>query len=348
MTKIDTSTWKEFQLSSIIEQMYICKSLDFGKLSEGKTAFVNRSAFNNGIQGYVEVEPYEQKNCITVGMVSNSKHAFWQEVDFVASQNILVLRNKKWSKNIGLFICSLINNYLKDKCEYNEILKKDTFDNVKVLLPIKEIEEPDWAYMENYIKDIEKRVSVSLTALQEVRVNTKSINVKEWKSFYLYDIFDIDSGSKLDKVKMDISEPKINFVGRSNFNNGITEKVNEIEGLKPYDKGNLTLALGGAYLGSCFVQKEMFYTSQNVVVLKPKNNISDNAKQFIATAIFKESQNNYKAFINELNRHIKTDFQIKLPVKSDGSPDYCYMDKYIESVYGGATNVLKVLTTLIN
>ena len=63
--------------------------------------------------------------------------------------------------------------------------------------------------------------------------------------------------------------PAINFVGRSNFNNGITQKVNEIHGLKPFDSGCLTLALWGAYLGSCFIQEEPFYTSQNVVVLIP-------------------------------------------------------------------------------
>lgn len=62
---------------------------------------------------------------------------------------------------------------------------------------------------------------------------------------------------------MDTTIPKISFVGRSNFNNGITQKVNEIQGLTPYDSGCLTLALGG-YLGSCFIQEEPFYTSQNV------------------------------------------------------------------------------------
>lgn len=45
---------------------------------------------------------------------------------------------------------------------------------------------------------------------------------------------------------MDTTMPVINFVGRSNFNNGITPKVNEIQGLKPFAPGCLTLALGGA------------------------------------------------------------------------------------------------------
>lgn len=142
---------------------------------------------------------------------------------------------------------------------------------------------------------------------------------------------------------MDTTDPKINFVGRSNFNNGITQQVNEMQGLKPYDAGNLTLALGGAYLGSCFIQEEPFYTSQNVVVLIPKKKITFEAKQFIATAIFKESQNNYRAFIKELNAHVKRDFVIKLPVLDDGNPDYDYMSKYMKDIQERTEHILTYL-----
>ena len=37
---------------------------------------------------------------------------------------------------------------------------------------------------------------------------------------YLYDIFDIDSGSKMDRIAMKFDNPTINFVGRSGINNG--------------------------------------------------------------------------------------------------------------------------------
>lgn len=103
---------------------------------------------------------------------------------------------------------------------------------------------------------------------------------------------------------MDTSVEEVAFVGRSNVNNGITARVKKIDGIEPYEKGNLTLALGGAYLGSCFVQPEDFYTSQNVVVLIPNKEMDFYAKQFIASAIFVESQNNYQAFIKELQNWI--------------------------------------------
>jgi len=112
----------------------------------------------------------------------------------------------------------------------------------------------------------------------------------------------------------------------------VTTCVDEIEGCKPYKAGNLTLALGGAYLGSCFVQDKDFYTSQNVVVLIPKFDMSFNVKQFICSMIFREGQTHYKAFIDELNRHIKTDFTIKLPVDRNENIDYEYIEKYMNTI----------------
>lgn len=53
----------------------------------------------------------------------------------------------------------------------------------------------------------------------------------------------------MDKVKMTELNPEVNFLGRAN-NNGITTRVDKIMGVEPYEAGNMTLSLGGEYLGS--------------------------------------------------------------------------------------------------
>ena len=213
---------------------------------------------------------------------------------------------------------------------------------LKIKLPVDINGNPNFAYMEKYMQNLESAVSSSLTALRSAKSSKtcEKVDIASWKDFHLYDIFNIDSGTKLDKAKMDTTSDEICFVGRSGVNNGITQKVKCIEGLTPYNAGNLTLSLGGAYLGSCFVQEEPFYTSQNVIVLIPKANIGFYAKQFIATAIFKESQNNYKAFIKELNAFVKTTFSIKLPVKENDEIDYDFMEKFMLNKFMKAKNSL--------
>ena len=108
----------------------------------------------------------------------------------------------------------------------------------------------------------------------------------------------------------------------------------------------MTLSLGGEYLGSCFVQPDKFYTSQNVIVLKPKHEMSFSVKQFIATMVFRESRSYYKAFIDELNRHIKTDFSFYLPVNSMGEPDWAYMEKYMQMIMDNTKSDLSAMQSI--
>ncbi len=82
-------------------------------------------------------------------------------------------------------------------------------------------------------------------------------------------------------------------------------------------------------------------------VLIPKHAMSNNCKQYIATMIFREGRLHYKAFVDELNRHMKTDFSIPLPILDNGEIDWNYMDRYIEklknSVISNLTNICRII-----
>lgn len=162
------------------------------------------------------------------------------------------------------------------------------------------------------------------------------IDKSRWKEFHLYDIFDIDMGNKMDKGK--ISDGNIAFVGRTANNNGINAHVGRVVAhekygtVVPYKTGCITLALGGS-IGSCFIQEEPFYTSQNVAVLMPKTKQSEYALKFITSVITNSVlYGQYKAFTEELNKHIKTDFVINLPATPDGQPDWNYMESYMKKI----------------
>lgn len=178
-------------------------------------------------------------------------------------------------------------------------------------------------------------------------MNSK-LDITGWKRFHLYDdlLFSIDAGNKFDKSKMNVSNPEVDFVSRSNNNNGISCVVDRIDSVEPYKAGNMTIALGGEYLGSCFIQKNDFYTSQNVNVLIPKWDMSDYVKRYISLIIFKESRTYYKAFEDELNRHMTTDFSILLPIEATGNPDWVYMENYIKLIEKKAQKRINILLNL--
>ena len=185
--------------------------------------------------------------------------------------------------------------------------------------------------------NLEAKVADSLTLLQAAKdAEKKKVDTREWGEFHLYDIFSISMGNKFDRSKMCEVDEGINFVGRSALTNGVACTVTSVEDKKgntvqPYPAGDITIALGGS-IGAAFVQDREFYTSQNVCVLHTDDHsITERAKWFVSASIT-ASCGNYEAFTDELNRHIRTDFIIRLPVDKTGQPDWAYMEEYMRKV----------------
>ena len=177
-----------------------------------------------------------------------------------------------------------------------------------------------------------------------------NLNTSNWHSFLLKDLYEIKMGDKLDKNKMTQDCPSVNFVSRISYNNGVDTKVDLIDNLEPNKAGLLTVSLGGEYLGSCFVQKEPFYTAQNVAILSPRfPQMKISVNHFICSLVKFECKTKYYAFGRELNTHINKDFEINLPIVQDETgapaidethkyspegyvPDWDYMENFIDSI----------------
>ena len=353
--KIDINEWKEFKIGDLFD-IHPTKAYKMNNSSllaeDGINPVVVNSCYNNGIGGYTNYDCTEAGNMITFSDTTSADSIFYQKDNFVGYPHVQGMYpigeyKDKWSEYTYLFFVTLFREKaINLNYDYVNKFTRESAKEIMIKLPVDNKDNPDWNYMERYMKNIEEQSRESIRELNNCSEETNKIDIAEWGEFHLYDMFDIDSGSKMDKIAMKFDNPTINFVGRSGVNNGVTAVVDEVKDYVPYKAGNLTLALGGAYLGSCFVQEKDFYTSQNVVVLSPKEDISFYAKEFICAVIFKEGNTHYKAFIDELNRHIKTDFIIKLPVDSQGKPNYEYMDKYMVEVLNKTKNKLSCLNNI--
>ena len=353
--KIDINKWKEFKIGDLFD-IHPTKAYKMNNSSllaeDGINPVVVNSCYNNGIGGYTNYDCTEDGNMITFSDTTSADSIFYQKDSFVGYPPVQGMYpigeyKDKWSEYTYLFFVTLFKEKaINLNYDYVNKFTRESAKEIMIKLPVDNKDNPDWNYMERYMKNIEEQSRESIRELNNCSEETNKIDIAKWGEFHLYDIFDIDSGSKMDKRVMKFDNPTINFVGRSGINNGVTAVVDEVEDYAPYKAGNLTLALGGAYLGSCFVQEKDFYTSQNVVVLSPKEDISFYAKEFICAVIFKEGNTHYKAFIDELNRHIKTDFIIKLPVDFQGKPNYEYMHKYMVGLLNKTKNKLSCLNNI--
>ena len=358
MKKIDTSKWKEFVVGDLfdIHPTKAYKRINIELFEEnGTNPVIVNTGFNNGVGGYANLDCTEKAGTITFTdtAAKSTDSFFYQEKDFIGYPHVqgMYAKTHEWTRTEGLFLNAVIKSILNGRYDFIRKMTRAEILQLKVKLPaVVQMDgtyRPDWAFMDAYMSRMLQISEANLATLRQADGNKHTIDITKWKRFHLYDegLFEIDMGTKLDRVKMTQTNPEINFVGRANTNNGITARVDRLEELEPYDAGNMTLSLGGD-LGSCFIQPDRFYTSQNVVVLIPKWKMPFEVKQFIATMIFRESKSYYKPFINELNPHIKTDFSFFLPVDTKEKPDWKYMENYMQSIIKNAELDLRAIQTV--
>jgi hypothetical protein len=117
-------------------------------------------------------------------------------------------------------------------------------------------------------------------------------------------LFDVTYGHKLDMNKMTSASMSdgIAFVGRRGNNQGVSGYVTPVAGLCPCPAGVMTVALGGSYLLSAFVQQRPFYTAQNVAVLTPKDKTMSLNRLLYYAACITHNRFRYSAFGREANR----------------------------------------------
>ena len=151
-TKIDTSKWGKF----IVGELFDCETTkgiaSKNDLVEGNIPYVTRSAENNGKSGYCgNADRIVKGNCITIG--AEGFTAFYQENDFVAGNKVYALRHRNLNNVNALYICTVLNK-LSCLYSFNNARILDKIKQEVISLPIDNNGEPDWQYMEDYMKNV--------------------------------------------------------------------------------------------------------------------------------------------------------------------------------------------------
>ena len=73
--------------------------------------------------------------------------------------------------------------------------------NTKIKLPVDSNGEPDWIYMEDYMKNLETTVSSSLTKLESAKDSErKKIDTNSWGEFRLGKLLDLKTKKQKEPV----------------------------------------------------------------------------------------------------------------------------------------------------
>ena len=279
----------------------------------GSIPLVTAGEENYGINSYISNGKSKLfKNAITVDMFC---HAIYRDYEFYCDDNIIVLIPKNEMELNELLYYSLCICQNKFKFGYGRQLRLSRLDEIK--LPVK---IPDWVY---------KVEEPDLSKYKEPFNNslTPELNTDNWKEFKYIDIFDtIIIGKSIDLNKLE--EGDINYVGRTEENNGITAKVSKYNNQEPYKGNCITVPMVGNALKSTY-QNSPFYVSQNILILRSRNLNKYNAMFFNAIIRMDEFRFCYGRTLS-IDRFKQ--LTIKLPTTPEGEPDYQFMEDYIKTL----------------
>ena len=152
--ELNINNWQEFKLIDLfnIEGSKTTKASTLEEIGSGKYPYITTKSTNYGIEGFFNTWT-EKGNVLTIDSACVGT-CYYQEENFTASDHVEKLIPKfKMNKYNALFLATVINqsnfkySYGRGRCKSR--LKAET-----IKLPVNELNEPDYEFMEKYIKTL--------------------------------------------------------------------------------------------------------------------------------------------------------------------------------------------------
>ena len=342
MTKLSLTDreWKEFYFSEIFSKIQRGKRLTKENQKDGKIPYISSSSTNNGVDNFISNNENIRKfgYCLTLANSGSVGSTFFQNYEFVASDHVTALIIKNPNKYVYLFLANQIQK-IKEKYSFNREINDKRIKREKIILPINNQGNPDWQFMEDYIKQLEQEkvqeiVNYYQNKLLEHLTNNQTGGgksyLKKWANFKIEEIFSFESKPSKGLNHLDKCENGgINYIGATNRNNGVLGYV------KPYPnliyRGNAIAFIrnGEGAMGYSIYKKENFIATQDISV-GYNENLTEYSGLFITTiADMVRGKYNFGYKRNQSRLNNET---LRLPINEQGNPDWQFMENFIKNI----------------
>ena len=336
---LDSVEWGEFRIKDIFQtfignnglQVHTGGYIKKSKFIESNIPRITVKETNNGIDDYVYSTDKNFRvfeNFISVSFLGGVfYHPYNASIDMKV--HALVTENIQLNKYIAQFLINSIKNNIKYSSYGNQLSSTD-LPRVKIILPILSEGNPNWQFMEDYIKQEMKEQSEKIVNYYENKVLKLSFELLdlevEWKEFFFTDIFkEIKRGKRLTKANQ--IEGNTPYISSTASNNGVDNFISNNKNVRKY-KNNLSIANSGS-VGACFYHKYEYIASDHITTLSCEN-ADENIYKFMST-IIKRLENKY-SFNREINDTRISREKLILPIDKDGKPNWEYMSKFIKKI----------------
>lgn len=336
---IDTSNWEEFRVGELFSCETTLGISSKKDLEDGDINYITRRAADNGFSGTCGNEDHRNKgDCITIG--AEGFIAFWQNDDFVAGNKVYALRHPAMNEINGLFICSALNA-LSDRYSFADARVLDKIKTEVIKLPATSDGQPDWAYMESYMKSVMEESKASIKNLRSANDYRHKIDISNWEEFRIGDLFRIEPAKGKNQQQLDDGDD-VPYIAASKENNGFNRMVS-VKGHEDWvSKGNCLqfIHIGDAAAGHVNYIPDDFIGMSGKSSCAYNDNINEYTGLFLAGIITHINEGKYSFKDSWTGAKVQNTI-IKLPATPDGSPDWAYMERYMRDIMAEAEqNVL--------
>ena len=327
--KLTDVEWGEFKVGDIFE-IFTGSLIDNPK--SGTIPRITATDVNNGVAMFTS--RYEEKaryfsNFISVSFLGS---VFYHKDTVSLDMKIHGIKpcGYELKSESALFLIPLIKNF-SFKYSYGYQLSTRILVNQKLMLPINSQGQPNWQFMEDYIKQeqkqqVQKIIDYYERKLVELAGDVAGLDKVEWKTFRFTEVFqEIQRGKRLTKANQ-TDGPKP-YISSTSENNGVDAFIGNETGVRKFEDV-LTLANSGS-VGSTFYQQFEFVASDHVTALKSEN--ADKYAYLFLSTVVKRLEEKY-SFNREINdTRIKRE-KLILPVDKEGNPNFQYMSDFVKKL----------------
>lgn len=334
--------WGEFFIggdNGIFKITATKSGIDKNKLNieGGSIPYITRSDLQNGINLFItdnQMTSYSKNkgNVITIGL--DTQTVFYQNNDFFTGQNIQILENSNINKSIAMFIIPLLKIQMRKFNWGGNGATLSRLKRTKILLPLDSSGNPNWQFMEDYIKQEQKEIAQKVISYYEQKMLETAFDLVEleeveWKNFKIGELFSFKRKPSKGLNNLEIEKDGISYLGATNRNNGVLEFVEHDQ--KLIYEGNCIAFIrnGEGSMGYSIYKKEDFIATQDISV-GYNVNLDQYNGMFITTIADRvrgKYNFGYKRNQNRLENEILT-----LPIDENGNPHWEYMSKFMQKL----------------
>ena len=314
------------------------KRLTKSDMKNGNIPFIGATDSNNGITNWIgSTNSSLDRNVLGVNYNGSVVENFYHSYECVFSDDVkrLHLKNVSDNKYVLLFFKAIILQQ-KVKYTYGYKFNGHRMERQKLLVPIDPHGNPDYSFMETYIKEQEKEKKQEYIHYANNRISelehkeVPSLSKKMWSDFRVLDLFDYKRGNQNNMNSL--TEGNDMLISAKNINNGLKGFFASNNDKKGTYQGNcITLNNDGdGGVGLAYYQPHEFLLDTHVYALYPKSNISKYAMLYITLSLSKQRvcfSHGYSISQDRLKN-----MKIMLPSDEHGNPDYGYMEQYTKNL----------------